>query len=153
MADMIATIGRPPVEVHFGENTAEAMRQAALAESAATAGGNALSAGNTAALAGDTSVWDFYCFIITTSGCKMYRPRVTMTPVTGVASITSLGASNLNNQFGIGTAGTAITWSESEVMAVDVFAADLSVGGGVATQYAARAAYASAIGIELGVST
>lgn len=31
MADMIATIGRPPIVVTFGENSAEAMRQAALA--------------------------------------------------------------------------------------------------------------------------
>lgn len=31
MGDMIATVGRPPVEVYFGENTAESMRQAALA--------------------------------------------------------------------------------------------------------------------------
>lgn len=31
MQNIVATIGRPPIEVHFGENTAEAMRQAQLA--------------------------------------------------------------------------------------------------------------------------
>lgn len=37
MADMIATVGRPPMQVIFGENTAESMRQAGLAVQAATA--------------------------------------------------------------------------------------------------------------------
>lgn len=37
MANMTATIGRPPVIVHFGENTAEAIRQAAISNAAATA--------------------------------------------------------------------------------------------------------------------
>ncbi|WP_260581209.1 hypothetical protein [Sphingopyxis sp. PET50] len=32
MADMTATVGRPPVVVHFGENTAEAIRQRQLIE-------------------------------------------------------------------------------------------------------------------------
>lgn len=46
MGDMIATIGRPRVEVVFGENTSEAMRQAALAgaEKVAAAGFAAASA-------------------------------------------------------------------------------------------------------------
>lgn len=35
--NMTATVGRPPVEVHFGENTAEAMRAAVTAEAAAAA--------------------------------------------------------------------------------------------------------------------
>lgn len=35
MTDITVTIGRPPMEVHFGENTAEAIRQSTLAQAAA----------------------------------------------------------------------------------------------------------------------
>lgn len=52
MADMIATIGRPPVVVQFGENTAEAIRQRALSEASASAA--ALSEATAESAAGPT---------------------------------------------------------------------------------------------------
>ncbi|MGV7119545.1 hypothetical protein [Sphingopyxis sp. 550A] len=52
MADMVATIGRPPVEVHFGENTVAAL--AARSEAAASAAAAALSEATAESVAGPT---------------------------------------------------------------------------------------------------
>lgn len=53
MADMIATIGRPPVEVHFGENTGETIRQRQLAQDARDDAQSAASAALAAAGVGE----------------------------------------------------------------------------------------------------
>lgn len=52
MADMVATIGRPPVVVHFGENTVAAL--AARSEAAASAAAAALSEATAESAAGPT---------------------------------------------------------------------------------------------------
>ena len=51
-ADMVATVGRPPVEVHFGENTAGAM--AAAGQATASAAAAALSEATAESAAGPT---------------------------------------------------------------------------------------------------
>jgi hypothetical protein len=111
--------------------------------------GNVINSSQTAALEGDTSVWDFYAFAIDAAGCALYRPRISPLPVTDIDTIATVGAANLNNSFRIGTGGTAITWSEVEVMAAGLFGARLSTPQILALA-SAYADYAAAKGVIFG---
>jgi hypothetical protein len=110
--------------------------------------GNIINAAQAVALAGDTSVWDFYAFAIDAAGCALYRPRITTVPVTDIDTVASVGPANLDNSFRMGTAGTAITWSQSEIMVAGLFGARLS-NAAVLALYAAYQGYAATLGVTI----
>lgn len=115
--------------------------------------GNIINATQAAALDGATNVWDMYIFTIDDVGSALYRPRLTLTPVTDPDTIATVGASNLNNTFRAGTAGTAVSWAQMEIMAFGLFAEKFN-GAKVAALYDAYEAFAlDEYEIELGVST
>jgi hypothetical protein len=107
-----------------------------------------LNSSQTGALEGDTSVWDFYVLSVNGDGCKLYRPRIREAPVVGSGTIATIGAAQLNNPLRIGTAGTAVTWSEVEEMAPFLFGRVLS-DAEVLDQYAAYQPYAADLGVEI----
>lgn len=94
-------------------------------------------------------MWDFYAVTYTTTGSKLYRPRITPAPVSTSTDIADIGAPQLDLSFRIGSAGTNLPWSECEVMVAGIAGVAWS-DADVIDQFEWAAAYAAAKGVVLG---